>query len=138
MDQLIIESKLDSLYRCIKRLKEKTPREKEKLLNDIDLQDIIAVNLVRAVQIAVDIGAHIIAKSEEPPPSNMGQAFTRLETLQIISTTTAKSMRSAVGFRNISVHSYDDIDWDIVWSIITLHIDDFRKYASEVSHYYEL
>jgi len=47
-------------------------------------------------------------------------------------------MRSAVGFRNISVHSYDDIDWDIVWSIITLHIDDFRKYASEVSHYYEL
>lgn len=138
MDQTVIASKIDSLYRCINRIKNKTPEHKTKLQEDIDLQDIIAVNLVRAVQIAVDIGTHINANSDEPAPATMGQVFTHLEKRNVISRKTANSMHSAVGFRNISVHSYDTIDWEIVWVIITHHIDDFEAYALEIGRHCEL
>ena len=138
MDQTLILNKLDSLQRCIGRIEEKTPQNKSILIEDIDLQDIIAVNLVRAVQIAVDIGAHINAQTKEPTPSSMGQVFSQLEKHQIIQQTIASSMRSAVGFRNISVHNYDSIDWEIVWTIITQHTDDFKQFAQAISKYLKL
>ena len=138
MDQTIIESKLDSLYRCINRIEEKTPKEKSALLNDIDRQDIITVNLVRAVQITVDIGAHINATTNEPAPTTMGQTFDLLEKQNIISPTIAKSMRAAVGFRNISVHNYDVIDWEIVWAIINNNLNDFKAFAAAISEHCKL
>ena len=56
MDQVIFDQKLESLRRCIKRVKEKTPPHVTKLIEDQDLQDILVLNLTRAVQLCVDIG----------------------------------------------------------------------------------
>lgn len=42
-------------------------------------------------------------------------------------------MRAAVGFRNIAVHSYREIDWHIVHEIWWQHLDDFRQFARAVS-----
>ena len=75
MDREVIEQKLESLRRCLKRIAEKCPAEPEKLISDLDLQDIIALNLTRAVQLCVDIGAHLIARMEVAPPDTMGQTF---------------------------------------------------------------
>lgn len=44
MDQRVVEQKLESLRRCIKRLQSKTPKNAEQLYSNIDLQDIIVVN----------------------------------------------------------------------------------------------
>ncbi|MBD3391041.1 MAG: DUF86 domain-containing protein [Chitinivibrionales bacterium] len=41
-------------------------------------------------------------------------------------------MRNAVVFRNIAVHAYRRIDWQIVWKIITEHLGDFRAFAEEI------
>jgi hypothetical protein len=60
MDQVIIAEKLESLRRCVQRIEDKTPKDVGSLIRDIDLQDILVVNLIRAVQISVDIGSHII------------------------------------------------------------------------------
>jgi hypothetical protein len=51
MDREIVALKLESLRRCIQRLNSKCPLEPETLVADIDLQDIISLNLSRAVQI---------------------------------------------------------------------------------------
>jgi len=42
------------------------------LFADVDLQDIISLNLSRAMQISVDIGAHLIAGMEVVPLDTMG------------------------------------------------------------------
>lgn len=52
----VIRGKLESLSRCIGRIAEKRPGSAEILMADYDLQDIIAVNLERAVRLCVDIG----------------------------------------------------------------------------------
>ena len=75
MDPDIILRKLDSLARCVNRIEEKRPETLEGLMGNIDLQDILSINLERAIQVSVDKGAHLIAGLAVPPPKTMGEVF---------------------------------------------------------------
>lgn len=129
----ILEQKVESLRRCIQRVSEKTPDNVSRLIDDADLQDILVLNLARAVQLCVDIGSHVISQTDEPAPTTMGSVFMTLAKLNIISTATSESMRKAVGFRNVAVHNYEAINWEIVFAICTRSLDDFRQFAQEVT-----
>ncbi len=133
MDQLIIEQKIESLRRCLQRIAEKTPSDVDALARDPDLQDILVLNLTRAVQLCVDIGSHSISATDEPAPTTMGGVFVTLERLGVISTATADAMRKAVGFRNVAVHNYEAINWDIVFAICSKFLPDFQRFVTEVS-----
>ena len=132
MDREIVEQKLESLRRCLQRIKEKCPPSADILARDLDAQDILSLNLSRAVQLCVDIGAHIIAGKNVPPPATMGQTFDALAELGIIGEELASRMKNAVGFRNITVHNYEAINWQIVHAIATRHVGDFADFARAV------
>ena len=110
MDQVILAQKLESLRRCIRRVEEKTPGGVDQLVQDPDIQDILVLNLTRAVQLCVDIGSHVISETDEPAPTTMGDVFSTLEKLGIIAPATCQALRKAVGFRNVAVHNYDVIN----------------------------
>jgi uncharacterized protein YutE (UPF0331/DUF86 family) len=135
MDQVILAQKLESLRRCTQRVEEKTPSSVEQLILDLDVQDILVLNLTRAVQLCVDIGSHVISESNELTPATMGDVFSTLEKLGAISTNTCESMRKAVGFRNVAVHNYDVINWEIVFAISRGYLVDFRRYVKEITDY---
>jgi len=42
-------------------------------------------------------------------------------------------MQKAVGFRNVAVHNYDVINWEIVFAICQEFLVDFRRFAKEIS-----
>ncbi len=71
MDSLIVTSKLESLRRCVKRIEERRTRSAEELRASIDLQDIVSVNITRAVQLCVDVAAHVLTDLEQPAPQTM-------------------------------------------------------------------
>ena len=102
------------------------------LSRDLDLQDIVAINLTRAVQLCVDIGAHLIAGMQVPPPDTMGQTFDVLAMGGAITQSLATQMKKAVGFRNIAVHNYGEIDWAIVHTIARHQLGDFTEFARAV------
>lgn len=132
MDKLVIYSKIESLNRCLKRIRQKTPPTKTVLADDPDIQDIIVLNLERAIQVCVDLAAHIIADLDTEAPQTMSDSFQKLYQVGVITPHTAERMRRAVSFRNIAVHEYQMIDWDIVYSVITKHTDDFKTFAGEI------
>ncbi|MBU3916666.1 DUF86 domain-containing protein, partial [bacterium] len=99
---------------------------------DWDLQDIIVLNLQRSVQISVDIASHIISQLNRKTPLTMADTFTELHEARIISKQIAERMIKSVSFRNISVHQYQDIEWNIVYSIITSNLGDFKEFAKSV------
>jgi len=134
---IVIEQKLESLRRALHRVQEKCPPEADLLLEDFDAQDILALNLTRAVQICVDIGASLISATEQPPPETMGQVFTLMHAEGIIPVELADRMKKAVGFRNLAVHNYEAINWVIVHAIATKHLDDFECFARAVVNYYQ-
>ena len=132
MDRQVIDQKLESLRRCLMRIESKSPIDADKLQSDFDLQDIVSLNLSRAVQITVDIGAHIISVSSSPKPETMGQTFDLLAQLHVLSLALAMRLKKSVGFRNIAVHNYDAINWLMVHSIVKEHLDDFSQFAKAV------
>ena len=133
MDREVVEQKLESLRRCLRRIELKCPAEAVTLVADVDLQDIISLNLSRAVQISVDIGVHLIAGMEVPPPDTMGQTFDLLAQEGVLNIELASSLKKAVGFRNIAVHNYESINWSIVHSIVKYHLADFSEFARIVA-----
>lgn len=135
MDQQLIAQKLESLRRCLLRVESKTPADLQTLLADPDLQDVIVLNLTRAVQLCVDITSHLLADTPEAAPNTMGESFTLAATLQIIAEDTAAKLKRAVGFRNVAVHDYEDINWAMVYAICTQHLQDFRDFAQQIVRY---
>ncbi len=129
MDRIVLDQKLESLRRCIARVQSKRTASLEALVVDVDAQDVIVLNLSRSVQLCVDIAMHHLANTDAPVPQTMGQSFEQLATLGVIDSALALRMRKAVGFRNLAVHSYDTIEWAVVFAIATEHLDDFRAFA---------
>lgn len=132
MNKKVIENKVDNLLRCISRIEDKTPSDKSELNSSLDLQDIISINIERAVQACVDIAAIVISDSNYPYPSTMGEAFEILEKMKAIDGDLKIKLQNAVGFRNILVHDYTKVNWDIVWSIVTKNISDFKKFVKAI------
>jgi uncharacterized protein YutE (UPF0331/DUF86 family) len=132
VDTDVIRNKLESLVRCVERIESKRPAEKATLEGDLDLQDIIVVNLERAVQVCVDIGAHVLSDRDGGSPRSMSDVFRSLADVGLIESALAERLSRSVGFRNIAVHQYHSISWDVVYSIITKHLDDFRAFARSV------
>lgn len=121
------------MRRCLQRIEAKCPADAKTLSDDIDLQDIIALNLSRAVQLCVDIGAHVISERDIPVPETMGKTFDALTQAGIIDATTAVNLQKAVGFRNIAVHNYERINWIIVHAIAQKHTSDFLAFAKQIN-----
>ena len=132
MDRDVVTAKLESLRRCVERVRTRTPASVEALSASYDAQDILCINLERAVQACVDIAAHIVSDSECAVPDTMAGTFDALERQDIVSRALAERMRRAVGFRNISVHAYQTLDWEIVHSIATTRLGDFVEFGRAI------
>lgn len=136
MDTAVISQKLESLRRCIARLESRCPATVEVLQADVDLQDIIALNLTRAVQLSVDIAAHWLADhGNVASPQTMGQTFSLLAESGVIGDELAQRLRKSVGFRNIVVHNYEAVDWAIVFAICQRQLEDFQEFAGAFERY---
>ncbi len=133
MDRDVIEQKVESLRRCFSRIRDRCPPSPEGLAQDIDAQDIVALNLIRAIQICVGIATHLISAADIPPPDTMGRAFDVVAEIGCIDKELAGRLKRAVGFRNIVIHSYETIDWHIVYVIAQRYLDDFSEYACAVA-----
>ena len=132
MDKEVLEAKLASLIRCVHRVKTQGISSIEDLENNIEKQDIIILNLQRAVQICVDIGNHILLDYDTETPTTMAETFKKLAQNKLISQNTSENLSHAVGFRNIAVHQYEDLDCKIIYAIVTSHLDDFKSFAEEI------
>ena len=132
MDRDVVTAKLESLRRYVERVRMRTSASVEALSASCDAQDILCLNLERAVQACVDIAAHIVSDSECAVPDTMAGTFDALERQGIVSRALAERMRRAVGFRNISVHAYRTLDWEIVHSIATTRLGDFVEFGRAI------
>ena len=135
MDKLILEKKVDSILRCLNRIDDRIPDSEYDFLRDFDAQDVVILNLTRAVQLSVDIATHILSTTNQPVPSTMAEAFISLERINIISAEIADKMKRSVGYRNVAVHNYDDIDLSITYDIANNHLGDFKEFIKQILHY---
>ena len=59
-------------------------------------------------------------------PQDSREAFTLLQQAGILDTTLAENLQRMVGFRNVAVRQYQDLNLDIVRAVLAHRVDDFR------------
>jgi uncharacterized protein YutE (UPF0331/DUF86 family) len=78
MDKDAVSARLESMRLCVQRIQGNRPATAQRLSEDIDLQDIICINLERAVQVCGDLAAHLIADAELPAPTAITESLEQL------------------------------------------------------------
>lgn len=80
----------------------------------------------------MDIGNHILLEYNTPTPVTMSEIFKFLAENKLIDSKNAEDLSHAVGFRNIAVHQYENINCKIIYEIITKHLIDFTIFAQAI------
>jgi uncharacterized protein YutE (UPF0331/DUF86 family) len=127
----VLIEKINSIQNCLKRIHD-TVRGSLDRVDQLDAQDIIVLNLQRAVQLVIDIASYVISSQQLGVPQSLKDLFQILEKNQTIDKEVSLKMQKMVGFRNIAVHDYQAIDPKILKSIITNHLQDLEEFYDVV------
>ena len=120
------------IRRCLKRISEEYCGNPSRL-DDFTIQDSIVLNLLRACEAAIDLAMHRVAQGRFGIPQTSRDAFQLLAQNGILSHASATAMKHMVGFRNIAVHNYQNIQLPILQAIVEKHLVDFESYLGELS-----
>lgn len=134
LDRDVVLAKVAAIQRCLARIQQVTALDPARL-DSQDVEDIFVLNLQRAVQAAIDLGAHVLAAEGLAMPATLREIFGALETQQWISTDTSQQMQNMCGFRNIAVHDYQALSKPILKAILTTHLKDLEDfYVAILAH----
>ena len=128
----ILLAKAEIIERTLARVEAAYATHADKLENNYDAQDVIVLNLQRACEASIDMAMHLVRINALGLPKTSAEAFTMLERAEIIPLALADRMRKMVGFRNIVVHDYRALDWNILRNIVQHDLADMRTFASKL------
>ena len=94
----------------------------------------IKYTFVTVIEACVDVAQHICATEGWGPPADNGDAVRLLGEHGVLTTELATSMRKAVGFRNVLVHDYIEVDDEIVVGRLK-SLSDLDEFVRQVAAY---
>lgn len=125
----VILNKTATMERCIKRVLEEYQGFENEFLENYTKQDSIILNLERLCQAAIDLAAYLVRINKFGIPQDNRELFQFLEKNSYISKQLSKNLQSMVGFRNLAIHDYQELNLDIVQGIIKNNLVDFREFS---------
>lgn len=94
-------------------------------------------HLRRALEAALDISRHILAKKGKRRPQEYSECFDFLGQEGIIPIDFAKKIRGMAGYRNRLVHLYWEVTARELFELINKCLDDFESFCSHIIDYVE-
>ncbi len=128
----VVLNKIQSIEKCLKRIREEYVGYEDSFEENYTKQDSVVLNLERASQASIDIATHIVKTKKLGLPNTSRELFSMLLDAGIISENSCKQMQGMVGFRNIAVHDYQNLNIEIVVAIVEKHLGDFEGFVREV------
>ncbi len=132
----VILNKKESIERCVRQIRlyytlpSALPFEKDHLK-----QDAIAANLQRAAEQAIDLANHVIKKGKLGLPKESKESFEILARARVIPQELADKLKGMVGFRNIMVNQYQELDIKIMMDVIEHRLDDLVVFTTLVMEF---
>lgn len=127
----VLLAKAGIIERCMRRIDEEHAGDPERLRN-FTHQDAIILNIERACQAAIDMAMHLVAQEHLGMPQSSGEAFTLLEAAGRLDADLAEAMRAMVGFRNVLVHAYQHVRFELLQEVILRSRHDLRRFCEHV------
>ncbi len=92
-------------------------------------------NLIVAIEGAVDLSHHIIAKNRYRTPEDYADTFRVLEERGAFGREFSNTMIRMARFRNRLVHIYWDISDPELYRILQTHLEDFRTFLEKFGRF---
>lgn len=100
-----------------------------------DIQDLISFRLQEAVEVSLDIAMHIVANLRLGSPETGRDVFADLTVGKVVTLNLAQKMGSAVGFRNLVVHRYDELDMNRLFHDYRDDIKTLYEFAAQIQKF---
>ena len=108
---------------------------KEDFLKSPDKIDSTKYNLIIAIEAAIDISNHIVAKAGGRTPQDYADCFTVLGELGVFSEEFVERLQKMARFRNLLVHLYWQVDNEKVFEVIRENLVDLKKYLQGIGKF---
>lgn len=125
----VVRSKVQAIVDHVRRIREVDPGTEQALRDDLLRQESILLNVQRACQAAIDLANHLVDVKKLGSPDDSRDAFVRLERAGLVPAELAQHLRGMVGFRNIAVHRYHELDLRVLRSILDGRLPDLLQFA---------
>ena len=126
----VLHNKSATIERCIQRIHEEYAACPE--LDNFTHVDALVLNIERACQSTIDMAMHVLAAEHIGIPQSSAGAFELLDKAGVISSELAKSLISMVGFRNIAIHDYQELDQAVLLFIIRQGYKDLIAFCAHL------
>jgi uncharacterized protein YutE (UPF0331/DUF86 family) len=120
---------LERFERCVRRVREIYDGRPENLTGDPLRQDAVLLNLQRACEVAIDAAMHLVRTRRLGLPAETRAAFDLVETAGIVDAELAGKLKRRVGFRDLAIHEYRELDLGIVGAIVERELGCFLDFA---------
>jgi uncharacterized protein YutE (UPF0331/DUF86 family) len=131
MDDVAL-NKAAIIERCLRRVREVYADDPSNLTRDLTRQDSIVLNLQRACEAAIDLAMHLVRRHRLGLPQESREAFDLLVQADRLDADLADRLKRMVGFRNVAVHDYTQINLDIVRAIVEGRMNDLTSFSEGV------
>ena len=125
----VLLNKAASIERCLSRIDEEYRGHEQEFEINFTRQDALMLNLLRASETAIDAAMHLVRVRKLGLPQESRDAFRMLAQAGILLPELSVQLQKMVGFRNIAIHNYAQLDLNIVRSIVEQRLGDFREFA---------
>jgi uncharacterized protein YutE (UPF0331/DUF86 family) len=120
------------IERCVARARQEYAATQGHFSTDLTRQDAAVLNLQRACEAALDMAQRVISLQGWGIAETSKDLFTLLQRHSVISAAVAKTLTNMVGFRNLAVHDYEELNYDIVESIINKDCNDLLLFSEQM------
>lgn len=125
----VLLNKAATIERCLKRIDEEYRGHEQEFETNFTRQDALMLNLLRASETSIDAAMHLVRVRKLGLPQESREAFRMLAQAGILLPELSVQLQKMVGFRNIAIHNYAQLDLNIVRSIVEQRLGDFREFA---------
>lgn len=121
-------NKSATIERCLARVREEYG-DGTGLESDQRRQDALVLNLLRACETTIDLAMHAVRRASLGVPQSSRDAFALLAEDGRIASDLAEELQRMVGFRNIAIHRYQDLDPDVLHAIVREKLEVFETFV---------
>ncbi len=126
----VVLRKLEALDKVISELASLGKVSVEQLQRDWVMRRAVERDLQVMVEIVINICQRLISAANLPPASTGSEAIKRCVALGALSS--EEPYRRMVQFRNFIVHCYEQVNVEILVSLVNRRLDDFRRFRMEI------
>jgi uncharacterized protein YutE (UPF0331/DUF86 family) len=134
VDERRVRRLLQRISEDLAYLRPRAGPDREAIRRDPDRLAALKYVFVTAIEGCLDVAQHLCASEGWGPPATNADALRLLGRHGVISTDLAEALARAVGFRNVLVHGYADVDDRLVVAQLD-RLGDLERFVADVSRF---